>query len=86
MELWAFLLCARLELQDWNCLNEPRLRFVNGAWLVLAAGKSCLRAREKLERREKEGIRDFDIVGPIASQSMGCRCWSSKKLHLGLIL
>jgi hypothetical protein len=64
MELGPFLLSTRLDLQNWYCPEELRLRFANSAVPVLVACKSCPRAREKLERREKEGIRGFDIVGP----------------------
>jgi hypothetical protein len=74
LELGPFLLSTRLDWQDWYCLKELRLRLANSAVPVLVDCKSCLRAREKLERREKEGIRGFDIVGPIAGQLMGFRC------------
>ena len=57
---------------------------MNIAAFVLAAGKSCLIAREKLERREEEGIRSFDIIGPIAGLSMSGRFWSSKKFTFGI--
>jgi hypothetical protein len=82
VELWPFLPCTRLDWQDWNCIDELRLRFANGAWLVLATDKSCLRAREKLERREEEGIRDLDIVGPIAGQIDGRSMLIIQKVYI----
>jgi hypothetical protein len=64
--LWPFRLSTLLDRQGWNCLDELRWRFADVAATLLAAGKSCIRAREKLERREKDGTRDFDIMGPVA--------------------
>jgi hypothetical protein len=74
LELGPFLLSIRLDWQDWDCCDELRLRCANGAVLVLAAGKSRLRARQKLERRESDGTRGFDIMGPVTGQSMCGRC------------
>jgi len=71
--LWPFLLSIRLNWQDWKCLEELRLRCAVGTVLVLAVGEPCLKAREKLERREKYETQGFDIVGPIAGQLIGGR-------------
>jgi hypothetical protein len=59
------------------------LRSAIGAVLVLDAGKSCLKAREKLDRRESDGIRGFDMVMPIVGQSMGYRMLVVEKVPLG---
>jgi hypothetical protein len=47
------------------------LRIANAAVLVVETGKSCLKAREKLDRRESDGIRGFDIVRPLVGQLIG---------------
>jgi len=64
--LWPFRLSTLLDRQGRNGLDELRWRFADGAATLLAPGKSRIRAREKLKRREKDGTRDFDIMGPVA--------------------